>query len=206
MLVAGLCRKRVARADLPVRAELVEEARLVAGVAEGLGFIAQIPDRGLRVAEVQSGQRRAESEVGYPAVRVEDPVLERKLEARRRRAARAGHEIHRFVLAQCRLATGEVHHAGRLFPTLYAGKIIHHFSGADAGLQLHEQHARPLLRQLDAPGAFEFGWKRGAVVAPPILRGRRSPQQQVDDACADHDACRQFVGQLLRRLWISQSA
>src|SRR2546430_17387951 len=73
-----------------------EQRRPVAGVAERLGLRGQVPDRVLRIAKVQAGQPRpVPAESGRL---VEQPVLERELEARAVAAARPQHEVNRIVL------------------------------------------------------------------------------------------------------------
>src|SRR2546422_5450933 len=78
-----------------------EQRRPVAGVAERLGLLGQVPDRVLRIAKVQARQPRpVPAESGRL---VEQPVLERELEARAIAAARAKHEVNRIVLGYGRL-------------------------------------------------------------------------------------------------------
>src|SRR6185436_6780086 len=72
---------------------LPEERRLVARVPERFRFPLEVPERVLRVAEIQARQPRPL--LTDAGIEVEQAVLERELEARRRAAARAHHEIHR---------------------------------------------------------------------------------------------------------------
>src|SRR5256886_15807395 len=100
-----------------------EQRRPVAGVAERLGLRRQVPDRVLRIAKVQAGQPRpVPAESGRL---VEQPVLERELEAGAITAARAKHEVNRIVLGYGRLVIVARAPAGQRTHPVRLGRDAH---------------------------------------------------------------------------------
>src|SRR6185436_4549139 len=75
--------------------------RPIARVAEGFGLGREIPDRVLRVPEVEAGEPGLlAAEAGS---QIEQAVLERELEARGPAVVLADDEVHRIVLGERRL-------------------------------------------------------------------------------------------------------
>jgi len=164
-----------------------EERGPVAGVAERLGIRLQVPDRVLRVAEIQAREPRlvlAESRS-----LVEQAVLERELEAGAPAVARADHEIHRIVLRQRRLGARLAVSASERAQLVGVGRAGHR----------QRQHARGAPDQFHRHRPGEI--RRHLARVHALRSARHADRRQREDALigAGSEPHLQLLGRLLCR-------